>query len=406
MEPVTAGSRLGRAGVRLLATASISRLADDATGVAVVLLVLARTGSPGLAGLVAAAFTLPTIVTGTLVGAQIDRARSRRRLFLVAHALLTSALVGVLVLAGHAPGLLLIVFGLSAGVTAPVLTGGFSAPLPGVVTPALLPRANAGDAASYNLASIAGPVLVATVAGLAGAGAALAAVAALAALGLTLVVRVPIGTRLVSPHRRESLAASIADGLRLLWHDRLLRATTAATTIAQLGQGLLPVALPLFARQLGHPAANGAWLLSLLGAGALAGALVSERLLRRWQPVTVMACAIAAEAICLAGLSASPNLPVALPIAALAGLGDGPLLAATLGVRQGSVPSHRYAQVVASAASLKTGAYALGTAITGLLAAVCDARQLVLLAAVLNAPAFLTLSVSRRRPPSPADTPT
>lgn len=398
---------MGRAGVRLLATASISRLADDATGVGVVLLVLARTGNAGLAGLVAAAFTFPTIVTGTIVGAQIDRTRSRRRLFLVAHALLTGSLVGVLILAGHAPGLLLILFGLAAGLTAPVLTGGFSAVLPGVVTPTALARANAGDAASYNLAGIAGPVLVAAVAGLAGAGAALAAIAALAALGLTLVARVPLGTRPVATHRRESLAASMADGLRLLWNNRLLRATTAATAINQLGQGLLPVALPLFARQLGHHAANGAWLLSLLGAGALAGALVSERLLRRWQPLTVMACAVLAEVICLAALSASPTLLVALPIAMLAGFGDGPLLAATFGVRQGSVPSHRYAQVVASAASLKTGAYALGTAITGLLAAVCDARQLVLLAAGINATALLALCVSpRHQPTQPADLPT
>ncbi|MBW1637516.1 MFS transporter [Microbacterium resistens] len=394
MKPVTSGSGANRAGVRLLATASISRLAHDATGIAVILGVLDRTGDAGLAGLVAAAFTFPAIVTGTIVGAQIDRARSRRRLFLAAHALLTGSLVGVLLLAGHVPGPLLILLGLAAGVTAPVLTGGFSAVLPGVIAPTAWARANAADAASYNLAGIAGPVLVAAVAGLAGAGAALAAIAALSAIGLTLMIRVPLGT--ATKHGRESLAASIADGLRLLWSNKLLRTTTAATTINQLGQGLLPVALLLFARQLGHDPANGAWLLSVFGAGALGGALLSERLLRRWQPLTVMTFAVLTEIICFAALSASPTLLIALLIVALAGLGDGPLLAATFGVRQSSVPSHRYAQVVASAASLKTGAYALGTAIAGLLAAVCDARQLVLLAAGVNASALVVLCVSPR----------
>ncbi len=364
---------------------------------AVVLLVLARTGDAGLAGLVAAAFTLPTIVTGTLVGAQIDRAHNRRRLFLVAHALLTCGLVGVLLLAGRVPGLVLVVLGLAAGAVAPVLTGGFSAVLPGVIAPSALARANARDAASYDLASIAGPVLVATVAGLAGAGTALAAVAGLAVLGLLLVARVPMGTRAVSPHRRESLAASVADGLRLLWRDRLLRAVTGATTIAQFGQGLLPVALPLLALQLGHPAAFGAWLLSLFGAGSLVGALAGEHLLRRWRSEAVIACALATEAICLTALATSPSFPVALGIAALAGLVDGPLLAATLAVRQRSVPSHRYAQVVAGAASLKTGAYAVGTAITGLLAAVCNARQIVLIAAAVQVPALLVMSTARRR---------
>jgi MFS family permease len=382
----------------------VSRLADDAAGIAVVLYVLARTGDARMAGLVAAAFTMPTIVTGTLVGGQIDRTRSRRRLFLLAHAAIVSALLGVLLLTGKAPGVLLVGLGLVAGTAAPVLTAGFSARLPGVVPPAAMARANARDAASYNLAGLAGPVLVATLAGAAGAGVALAAVAGLLCLALGLVVGMPIGPRVGPPRPRESLLASMADGLRLLWRDRLLRAVTASTSISQLGQGLLPVALPLFALQLGHPAASGAWLLSLLGAGGLVGALASERLLRRFGAAALLGSAIAAEAICLAGLAGSPSFPVALGLAALAGLADGPLLAATFAVRQAGAPPHRYAQVVASAASLKTGAYALGTALTGLLSAVVDARGLVLLAAAVNVPALLALATGRaRRTGEPAD---
>jgi hypothetical protein len=66
------------------------------------------------------------------------------------------------------------------------------------------------------------------------------------------------------------------------------------------------------------------------------------------------------------------------------------------------VPPARYAQVVASGASLKTRAYAFGTAITGPLSAVWDARQTVLAAAAVNVPALLVLDAARGdRPAAP-----
>jgi hypothetical protein len=58
------------------------------------------------------------------------------------------------------------------------------------------------------------------------------------------------------------------------------------------------------------------------------------------------------------------------------------ILAATLAVRQRTVPADRYAQTVATAASLKTGAYALGAAVAGQLAEALTARQLVLLVGI------------------------
>ena len=56
-----------------------------------------------------------------------------------------------------------------------------------------------------------------------------------------------------------------------------------------------------------------------------------------------------------------------------------PILAATLTVRQRTVPPDRYAQTAATTASLKTGAYALGAATAALLVGVLTARELVLL---------------------------
>jgi len=393
-----ASTSSGKGSGALLASATVSRLADQSASIALVLVVIARTHDPRLAGLVVAAFAVPTLVTGPVIGAYLDQLRAKRALFAANQATLAAALAGVVVLAGHAPGAVLIVLGLFAGLTAPVLTGGFSSLVPLVVPPGGLRRANALDAASYNVAGLAGPALVAVIAGAAGAGLALSAVAGIATLGLVLVLTAPMpatapggsskvrsagpGPASADQAVPSSLRGAVADGLQLLRDVPLLRSITIATTLSQFTQGLLPVALPLLAVSLGHPTSAGAWLLTALGGGGLAGSLASERLLARRTAPAVLVVAMAACGACLAALAATPGFGPALGLAALAGAADGPILAATLTVRQRTVPQDRYAQTATTAASLKTGAYALGAAAAGLLAGVLTARQLVLLVGI------------------------
>src|SRR3984885_5947346 len=188
----------------LLFSAPVSRLADQSASIAVVLLVITRTHSPRLAGLVVAAFTLPTLLTGPVIGAYLDRLRAKRALFAANQATLAAALAGGAVLAGHAPGAVLIMLGLLAGLTAPVLTGGFSSLVPLLVPPGGLRRANALDAASYNVAGLAGPALVAVLAGIAGAGLAPSAVAGIGALGLVLGLGAPMPA--TTPHPSGAVA--------------------------------------------------------------------------------------------------------------------------------------------------------------------------------------------------------
>lgn len=392
MEPVTdaPATGLGRGGLLLLASATVSRLADGAAGIALVLVVIARTHDARLAGLTVASFTVPTLVTGPVLGAYLDRLRARRLLFAGNQVMLAATLAGVVALAGRTSGLVLIGLGLCAGLTAPVLTGGFSSLIPLVVSPAALPRANALDAASYDVAGLAGPAIVAAVAGAAGAAAALSAVAATAVAGLGLVLAAPMPAPL-GTGPAGSLRAALRDGLRLLWGRPLLRATTASTTLSQFAQGLLPVTLPLLAVQFGGTTADGAWLLTALSAGGLAGSLASHRVLIRWTPRAVLTAATGGFGACLAALAVMPDLAPALGLAVLAGLSDGPALAATLTVRQQSVPPRHYAQLSATAASIKTGSYALGAAVTGLLASVLSGRQLLLAVAAGQAVALLPL---------------
>jgi MFS family permease len=370
--------KIGRPGLLLLATATLSRLADNAAAIALVLLIFARTHDPRLAGVVVGAFSVPTLVTGPVLGAYLDRMRRKRPLFAANQVLLAAALTGVLVVAGRGPNWLLAVFGLCAGLTAPVLTGGFSSLVPLVVPTDALGKANALDSASYDVAGLSGPGLVAAIAGVFGAGAALGLVAAIAAGGLLLVLVAPMPAVTPVLMRGESVAAAVADGLRLLRDSRPLRAVTIAGAASQFFQGPLPVALPLLAVALGHTTSDGGWLLTAISAGGLIGSLLSDRLLMWRSGRTVFAGALFGFFVCLAAMAVARGLWPAMVLAALAGLADGPSFAATLSVRQRLSPPDRYAQVSATGASLKTGAYALGAASVGLLTGALTARELML----------------------------
>ena len=138
-----------------------------------------------------AAFTVPTLVTGPVIGAYLDRLKAKRALFAANQVTLAAALTGVAVLAGHAPGTVLIGLGLLAGLPRPCSRAG-SAAWCRWWCPRSVRRANALDAASYNVAGVPALALVAALAGAAGAGLALSAVAGIAALGLVLVLCIPM----------------------------------------------------------------------------------------------------------------------------------------------------------------------------------------------------------------------
>src|SRR5947208_4072981 len=151
--------------VLLWAGATCSRFATEMHSVAVVLFVLAQTGSAHLAGLTVAAATFPTVITGPVVGAWLDRTPHRRTAFLASPLVLVVAMAGFLLTGDTAPGWLFVALGFLAGLPSPVRTGGFSGLIPTVVPEAVLPRAYGLEAASYNIAGIAGPATAGAVAG-------------------------------------------------------------------------------------------------------------------------------------------------------------------------------------------------------------------------------------------------
>ena len=147
---------------------TLARLADEMFSVAVVLLVLERTGSAALAGATVAAVTLPSFVSGPLLGAYIDLTGRRRRLLVLDRLVIAAGLAALLALAGAVPGWVLPLLVVAAGLTFPLSFGGLASMIPVLVPEELLAPANAAEASSLNTALVIGPALAGLVAGLAG----------------------------------------------------------------------------------------------------------------------------------------------------------------------------------------------------------------------------------------------
>src|SRR2546427_9882985 len=129
-------------------TATVTRLADEMYSVGIVLLVLERTGSAALAGATVAGVTLPSIVSGPLLGAWLDRSKRRRPIMILDQMLAASSLVGIVLLAGNGPDWSVPLVALVAGSTWPLSFGGFTSLIPVIVADELLAQANALEATS------------------------------------------------------------------------------------------------------------------------------------------------------------------------------------------------------------------------------------------------------------------
>jgi MFS family permease len=385
----------GSPGLGALFTASTTaRLANEAARVAMVLLVLDRTGSPALAGAVVGALALPALVTGPVLGAWLDRTSHRRWVFVANQVLLLGVLVALLAVTGMAPSYAVVLLSLLAGVTAPVLTGGFTGLIPPLVPPPHLRRAYGAEATSYNLAGVVGPALAGALAAAASPAVAVGATATVSALALLAVLRVPMPPP--AGGAATGLVRMVASGLRLLATVPPLRSLTVATTISFTGMGALPVVFPLLAVEVGQPAAAGGALFSAFALGALGGSLLVASRVPRTGPMRMAYLGIGGLALAFAAVAAAPTLPVAVALVTLAGAMEGPVLASTLAVRAAHSPPEMQTQVVTTAASLKFGGFAVGSAVAGLVVASAGVRVALLALAGMQLLAIALGLLARR----------
>ncbi|MDT8914308.1 MFS transporter [Amycolatopsis sp. PS_44_ISF1] len=369
-----------------------ARTGDESSGPALLLLGLGSSNAvPGSALL--AGLTIAAAAGGPLLGAALDRARSPGRVLAGALAGYAAGLALVTVAFGRMPFALVLATAMLAGLLNPAVAGGWTAQLPPLVLRERLPRASRLDAMTFTAASLAGPGLAGVLATLAGAPLALAAASALIAAA------VPVAWGLPRRTERPPAPPKLRAAALLLLRNRALRRATVTTTLSYAGIGMATVCYPV----LGVHRLGGAGPGTLLLTAMAVASLVATTLPRPGPPDTAVLLSTVVIGLGLLAAASASGVVLLIAAVALTGFGEGPQLAAVFEVRHREAPAAGRAQVFTTAASVKIGGMAAGTALAGPFAGTSPAACLCVAAGLQLAAAsgYLVCSAGIRRP-SPA----
>ncbi|MFD8633827.1 MFS transporter [Streptomyces sp. NPDC059656] len=351
---------------RYLAAALAARFANEGMGMAVVLLALERTGSAAHGAFVLTAWLVPNVLAAPLAGAAAARTRRPRLFHVGALAGFTAAVAALALLLGRAPEPLVFAVAVLGGTCGPMVTGGMSSLVTGLVPAGPgRDRAYGWDASTYNAAAVTAPAVVSLVAATVSAGPAMGVLAAATALAAALAATLPYEDRTAGAAPLGPQAGAAA-GLAALWRVRELRAVTTATTVAFVGIGSLTTTSVLLATGLGSPGAGGV-LMTAFAVGALAGSLTLGRM-TSVAPGRLVRRAMVGTGVALTAAAFTPSVAVTAALFAVAGVCDGPLLTATLRIRAEYAPDGVRTQVFTLGAGLKMTAASAGAALVGLAA--------------------------------------
>ncbi|MGW7364046.1 MFS transporter [Streptomyces sp. NPDC054841] len=347
-----------------LVGAATARTGDEMSGPALLLAGLAITGSAASASALLAGITISAAVGGPVFGVLLDRSARPGRLLAGALALYASALLVIFVGLGRLPIACTVLIAVFAGLLGPALSGGWTAQLPHVVPSEALPRANALDAMTFNLASLVGPALAGAIAGLSGASVGVVVSMTLICLALPSAWALPADRGPAQTPPATSVVAGLTAGFRTVLRAGSLARATAASVISCVGTGMLTVCSPLLGEQVLGGAGHGAILLSGISASALVTNTVLSRHPHVMRPDTIIWCSIVVLAAALV-LAATGRPALLIAAMLIAGVGEGPLLTALFAVRHREAPAHLRGQIFTTGASLKITGFALGAGIAG-----------------------------------------
>ncbi|TWP54345.1 MFS transporter [Lentzea tibetensis] len=259
---------------------ALSEVGISATTIALPLLVLAFTGSPGLSGLVLGVDAAAQLVAGLPAGALVDR-WDRRKMMLCCEAVQAVA-IGSVVLAlwWDAPSIPhLMAVAVATGVCTALFEPAEEASLPRLVTDQQLPTALALNSARSSIAQLSGTALGGLLFALRNwFPFGLQALTHVASFGLLLFIRIP--GRREQPASRSSLRTDIAEGLRWMWRHRLVRVVAFCAVGLNLFFQAFYIVIIALAQQRGVPSGEIGIMAAMFGAGGILGALAAPRLHR------------------------------------------------------------------------------------------------------------------------------
>ncbi|MBO8185183.1 MFS transporter [Streptomyces spirodelae] len=357
----------------LVGFTAATNLADGVTKMALPLLATRLTGSPAQVTVVSLTLTLPWLLTALHIGVLVDHF-DRRRLLWSANAMRLAAM-GWLAASHLAGGLTLsqlCAAGVTLGVADVLASTSASALVPAAVPAAGRERANAWMAGAETVGQeFAGPfvggLLLATGTGLAlgltGASYAVAALSLLCLSGRFRPDRPAPGAAPVSVNAR------IAEGLRFLWHDPVLRTLSLVVAVLAAVWGAWLALIPLYAKQAMdlEPQQYGI-VLSALGIGGLAGAAAVTWVNRLLGAHRAMLADLIGTTAMVALPALTTNIWAVTAGAFLGGMGGTLWTVNTRTLTQRMVPDQMLGRYNAAARLFSFGAMPLGAALVGLLA--------------------------------------
>src|SRR5579859_1491376 len=348
----------------------------------------------GQTGLLQTALTLPFILFAIPAGLLADRI-SRRWLMAGSEALRAIALLAILSLIWT--GLLTLPLLALLGFIAVCGTVAYSvaapALVPSLVTPELLPAANARIELARTVAFASGPALGGVLVGWVGAAPAFGFAAALSVVAVVLLSGLYEPAREAAPRRHP--LQDIKEGASFVLHHALLRPVFITQFIFNTGSFLvLAVFVPYAVRRFGVSAIGVGTTLAMYGVGMVVGALLATRVLKRFAFGTVIGLGPVTGFVAAAVMALTTVFPTPL----LAGLsffllGVGPILwvISTTTLRQSVTPARLLGRVSAINI-LSYGARPLGSALGAVVGGLYGAEACLYLAvAIFGAQALVIL---------------
>ncbi|MGM7423808.1 MFS transporter [Cellulosimicrobium sp. CpK407] len=394
----TVGTPLGGPFRRLWTASTVSNLADGVLKVALPLVAVRYTDSPALVAGLTFALTLPWLLFALPAGALADRLDRRHAMIgaNAARALLVVALAAVALVpdAGSIAVLYVVAFGV--GVTETLYDTAAQSILPQVVPRTALPRANGRlYAAELTANQFVGPPLGGLLVA-AGAAVAFGLPGALWALAVGLLVGLPGSYR---PERstRTTLRADIAEGLRFLWHDRILRTLALMVGGINFASNAAFAIFVLYAvgpdSPLGLSEPAYGVLLTTTAVGAFAGSFVAERVVALVGRARSLALTVLST-VALVGVPAvTTNAWVIGAVYAVGGAGIAVWNVVTVSLRQRITPDALLGRLNSCYRLVAWGTMPLGAAAGGLLGELFGLRSVFVAMAAVSAATLLGMLV-------------
>jgi MFS family permease len=376
--------------LRALLVGAVGRAGNGAFATALLLSTLATGGGASQGGLLIAMDAIGGALFGPFVGGMVDAARHPRGVFVSGLAVRIAATLAIAIGITLWSLPVLAVLAFVGGMVAPVLVGAWTGVLREVAPDVPAQRAYSLDVATYNIGDIAGPAL-ASVALLFGPRGPLWMEVAIFTVGLGLMAIVVLPTHPERPGWRHGLSVRrVINGSKPLVTRPLLRRSTVITSLAYGFTSAFMIAAPLVGHALGRGYGFGGVLLVTAAIAALITSLLMARLGPGWQPDAVIVLGTVGVGASFLFLAFAPTWQLAVVAAAIFGVVDTLLITAIFQVRDRETTEAERAQVFTVAASIRTGTYAAGAAISGRLATAGGPVLVLVVAAIAQPIAVLT----------------